>query len=105
MPFQVSPGVNVSEVSLTTIVPAISTSIGVVAGRFHWGPMSKKVLVNNEDVLASNFGKPDNDNYQEWFTAASFLSYSNQLYIGRLDNNANNATSSGDDARILNDDD
>jgi phage tail sheath protein FI len=105
MPFQVSPGVNVSEVSLTTIVPAISTSIGVVAGRFHWGPMSKKVLVNNEDVLASNFGKPDNDNYQEWFTAASFLSYSNQLYIGRSDNNANNATSSGNDSRILNDDD
>jgi len=105
MPFQVSPGVNVSEIDLTTIVPAVSTSIGVVAGRFHWGPMSKRVLVNNEDVLASNFGKPDNNNYQEWFTAASFLSYSNQLYVGRVDNNANNATSSGNDARILNDDD
>lgn len=105
MPFQVSPGVNVSEIDLTTIVPAVSTSIGVVAGRFHWGPMSKRVLVNNEDVLASTFGKPDNDNYQEWFTAASFLSYSNQLYVSRVDNTANNATSSGNDARILNDDD
>ena len=105
MPFQVSPGVNVSEIDLTTIVPAVSTSIGVVAGRFHWGPMSKRVLVNNEDVLASTFGKPDNDNYQEWFTAASFLSYANQLFVGRVDNNANNATSSGNDARILNDDD
>ena len=105
MPFQVSPGVNVSEIDLTTIVPAVSTSIGVVAGRFHWGPMSKRVLVNNEDILASNFGKPDNNNYQEWFTAASFLSYSNQLYVSRVDNTANNATSSGNDARILNDDD
>jgi phage tail sheath protein FI len=106
MPFQVSPGVNVSEIDLTTIVPAVSTSIGVVAGRFHWGPMSKRVLVNNEDVLAANFGKPDNDNFQEWFTAASFLSYSNQLYIGRADNSANNSDSSSTGtSRILNDDD
>jgi phage tail sheath protein FI len=106
MPFQVSPGVNVSEIDLTTIVPAVSTSIGVVAGRFNWGPMSKRVLSNNEDVLVSTFGKPDNDNFQEWFTAASFLSYSNQLYVGRLDNSANNADSSNSGtSRILNDDD
>lgn len=106
MPFQVSPGVNVSEIDLTTIVPAVSTSIGVIAGRYHWGPMSKRVLVTNEDVLVSTFGKPDNDNYQEWFTAASFLSYSNQLYVGRADNLANNATSTAATSdRVLNDDD
>jgi len=105
MPFQVSPGVNVSEIDLTTIVPAVSTSIGVIAGRFNWGPVSKRVLVNNEDVLAANFGKPDNNTYEQWFTAANFLSYSNQLYVTRANNTANNATSkSGVDAYIPNED-
>ena len=105
MPFQVSPGVNVSEIDLTTIVPAVSTSIGVIAGRFNWGPVSKRVLVNNEEVLAANFGKPDNDTYEQWFTAANFLSYSNQLYVTRANNTANNATStSGVDAYIPNED-
>tara|TARA_B110000211_G_scaffold231137_2_gene292136 strand:- start:8557 stop:10773 length:2217 start_codon:yes stop_codon:yes gene_type:complete len=107
MPFQVSPGVNVSEIDLTTVVPSVSTSIGVVAGRFNWGPMSKRVLVENEDILAAGFGKPTNDNYQEWFTAAQFLNYSNQLYIGRLNNGANNAASNTTAAaiQVLNDDD
>ena len=81
MPFQVSPGVNVSEIDLTTIVPAVSTSIGVVAGRFNWGPVSKRVLVNNEDILEANFGKPDNNTYEQWFTAANFLSYSSIEFI------------------------
>ena len=30
MPFQVSPGVNVSEVDLSTVVPAVSTTEGAV---------------------------------------------------------------------------
>lgn len=105
MPFQVSPGVNVSEIDLTTIVPAVSTSIGVIAGRFSWGPVSKRILVNNEDVLAANFGKPDINTYEQWFTAANFLSYSNQLYVTRADNNANNATSLGVSTVVVQNDD
>ena len=34
MAFQVSPGVNVSEVDLTTVVPAVSTTTGAIAGHF-----------------------------------------------------------------------
>ena len=34
MPFQVSPGVLVKEVDLTNVVPAVSTSIGAIAGAF-----------------------------------------------------------------------
>ena len=36
MPFQVSPGVNVSEIDLTTVVPAVSTTEGGFAGQFQW---------------------------------------------------------------------
>ena len=34
MAFQLSPGVNVSEIDLTTIVPAVATSVGAFAGPF-----------------------------------------------------------------------
>ena len=51
MPFQVSPGVNVSEIDLTTVVPNISTSTAAFAGHFRWGPVDKIVIVDSEDTL------------------------------------------------------
>ena len=105
MPFQISPGVNVTEIDLTTIVPAISTTVGGIAGRFHWGPVDKTVLITTEDELAETFGKPTSDNAEEWFTAASFLAYSNQLYVSRAENAANNASAAGVGRYVKNDDD
>ena len=106
MPFQVSPGVNISEIDLTTVIPAVSTSIGAIAGQFHWGPADKRVLVNSEDVLAQVFGKPDSNNFQEWFTASNFLAYTNALQVSRILNSANNANGAGaTDKLIKNDDD
>jgi len=40
MAFMVSPGVNVSEVDLTTRVPIPSTSVGAFSGLFKWGPIN-----------------------------------------------------------------
>jgi len=106
MPFQVSPGVNVTEIDLTTVIPAVSTTIGAIAGRFDWGPAGVRVLVDSEDTLARQFWKPNSNNHPEWFTASNFLAYGNALYVSRVKNEANNATSSGNTAvRILNDDD
>ena len=106
MPFQVSPGVNISEIDLTTVIPAVSTSIGAIAGQFHWGPADKRVLVSSEDVLAQVFGKPDSNNFQEWFTASNFLAYTNALQVSRILNSANNANGAGaTDKLIKNDDD
>jgi len=83
MPFQVSPGVNVSEVDLTTVVPSVSTTEGGIAGHFRWGPVEQRVLVTSEDQLAAQFAKPDSNTYENFFTAASFLSYGNALYVVR----------------------
>ena len=106
MPLQVSPGVNISEIDLTTVIPAVSTSIGAIAGQFHWGPADKRVLVSSEDVLAQVFGKPDSNNFQEWFTASNFLAYTNALQVSRILNSANNANGAGaTDKLIKNDDD
>ena len=62
MPFQVSPGVNVSEIDLTTVIPAVSTTTGAIAGRFDWGPAGVRVLVDSEDTLARQFWKPTANN-------------------------------------------
>ena len=51
MPFQVSPGVLVREVDLTNVVPAVSTSIGAIAGAFEKGPVGEITAVSSEEEL------------------------------------------------------
>jgi len=83
MAFQLSPGVNVSEIDLTTIVPSVATSIGAFAGPFAWGPASEVITISDEVRLADKFGKPDSTNYEYWFSAANFLAYTSNLKIVR----------------------
>ena len=92
MAFQISPGVNVSEVDLTTVIPSILTTAGAYAGNFSWGPARQVILVDNELTLIKYFGKPDSNSAISFFTAASFLSYGNNLSVVRAANtNSNNA--------------
>ena len=86
MGFQVSPGVNVSEVDLTTIIPAVSTTTGAFAGHFRWGPVGQRVLVDSEDSLAKNFQHPVSNTAVDFFTSANFLAYGNALYVVRVIN-------------------
>jgi len=92
MAFQISPGVNVSEIDLSTIVPAVSTTTGGIAGPFRWGPAQKRVLIDTEDSLVLQFGKPDANTADTFFTAASFLGYGNQLFVVRVINEAGSTT-------------
>jgi phage tail sheath protein FI len=86
MAFQVSPGVNVSEIDLTTVVPAVSTTEGAFAGVFKWGPVEQRILIESENELVNRFGKPDDTNAETFFTAANFLAYGNKLYVVRVAN-------------------
>jgi len=93
MGFQVSPGVNVSEIDLTTIVPAVSTTNGGYAGQFQWGPTGIRVLIDSEVTLVSRFGKPDSNTFTSFWPAANFLAYGNSLRVSRATNaNTFNAT-------------
>ena len=83
MGFQVSPGVNVTEIDLTTIVPAVSTTEAAFAGHFRWGPVELANLVSSEEELVNTYGKPDGTNFETFFTAANFLAYGNKLYVSR----------------------
>jgi len=94
MAFQISPGVNVSEIDLTTVVPSVLTTAGAFAGAFVWGPVNKIIQVDSEITLAGRFGNPDSNTYQSFFTAASFLAYGNNLQLVRAANSASYNASS-----------
>ena len=84
--FQISPGINVSEIDLTTVVPPTATTVGAIAGVFRWGPIGVRQLVTSENDLVKKFGRPTSINPETFFTAANFLSYSNALYVSRAAN-------------------
>ena len=79
MAFQVSPGVAVAEIDLTTRVPIPSISDGAIAGNLTWGPLEQPTLITTEDELVTVFGKPNGNTYKTFWSAANFLSYSNVL--------------------------
>ena len=83
MAIQLSPGVNVSEIDLTTTVPGVATSIGAIAGSFQWGPVLEVRTISSEVDLVDTFQKPNNTVADTFFSAANFLSYSNSLRVVR----------------------
>ena len=95
MAYQISPGVTWSEIDLTTIVPSLSTTAGGFAGNFDWGPVNHIMTISNEVDLVRWFGKPSQNTFTSFFTAANFLSYAQNLQLVRAcdTTKANNATS------------
>mgnify|MGYP006418057177 FL=1 len=110
MPFQVSPGVVVTERDLTTVVPNVSTSIGAFAGAFQWGPVLQRVRIESENELVQTFGEPTADTAEYFWSAANYLAYSNNLLVVRnTEANAINAVvgddNAGDAVKVNNTDD
>ena len=102
MAFQVSPGVLVQEKDLTNIIPAVSTSIGAYAFNSSRGPVGEVTLISSEQELVSIFGKPTASNFEEYFTASSFLQYSNALKVVRTENSGIlNAVTNGGSAVLV----
>ena len=95
MAFQVSPGVQVKEIDLTNVVPAVSTSVGATCGKFAWGPALEVTTVNSEKELVQVFGEPLSGSEHAFFMGSTFLQYGRQLKIVRSLGAETNATSSG----------
>ena len=106
MAFLVSPGVQVKEVDLTNVVPAVATSIGAIAGAFEKGPVSEVTNISSEEELVKIFGKPKatSNQYETFFTAANFLQYSDALNVVRVESGLLNATAGSTGLLIRNTD-
>ena len=106
MAFQLSPGVNISEVDLTTVVPSVATTVGGIAGEFSWGPANTIVTISNEVQLVDRFGRPDSNSANAFFTAANFLAYGSDLKVVRaVGGGALNSSVAGSPVLIENEDD
>ena len=84
MGFLVSPGVEINEIDLTNVIPAVSTSIGGIVGQFRWGHVNEIVTIGSEKELATEFQKPTTSIYEQYFTAKGFLEYANNLKVYRV---------------------
>lgn len=96
MAFQLSPGVDVKEVDLTSVIPAVATTPGGYCGDFRWGPCKQVVTISSENQLKQVFGLPTSTKFLGFLTAASFLTYGGALRTVRaVSSSALNATSTG----------
>ena len=102
MAFQVSPGVNVTEKDLTNIIPAVSTTSGGIVMTAEKGPIDEITTISSEQELVDIFGKPNANNFEEFFCAANFLGYGNNLKVVRPITGLVNAVSTGTAVLIKN---
>jgi len=107
MAFQLSPGINTSEIDFTTVVPSAILTAGGFAGNFNWGPANEVTTITDETRLVARFSKPDSTNFEYWFSAANFLAYSGNLLVVRAANTTStfNATANGTGILIENETD
>ena len=85
---QLSPGVVVKERDLTTVASATVDNVAAIVGSFEKGPIEDITTITSEKELLDIFGRPTENNYEYWFTAAQFLLYGGTLRVVRADNSS-----------------
>lgn len=97
MAFFISPGVQVREFDISTVVLQAATASAAYVGSFEWGPVNEITTISTKPRLMKYFGQPTDENSLHWFSCANFLDYSNNLKVVRVVNEeiARNATVNG----------
>ena len=84
-PTLISPQVFVQEIDMTLYNQGNTGPIGALALRYSYkGREKDTIMVQSENEFVSKFGKPNDDNYIDTFTAIAFLKDTNQLYCTRV---------------------
>src|SRR5574344_245589 len=83
-----SPGITIQEEDLATFVNPSSVTNGAIVCNLVWGSCDTPMIISNEDELITYFGKPDDNNYKDWYSARNFLNYSKNLWVARVVNSA-----------------
>ena len=92
-----SPGIVVREVDLTIgRVDSATDKTAAIVAPFEKGPVNLPIIIESEQDLIDNFGKPytTDDQVESWMVASSYLAYGGQLSVVRASDsgltNANN---------------
>jgi phage tail sheath protein FI len=102
MAFLQSPGVQVIEKDASAVTVGASTTVGGTVGVFQWGPVMQPVLLSSESDLVATFGKPNNNTFASFYSAANFLSYTSALWVTRAETVNKNASANGAGVLIQN---
>ena len=78
-----SPGVQVNEIDISVVASNDGSTNAAFGGNFEKGYSGKAININSVAELVSNFGKPNNENFNQWFQCYYYLQYSNGLYVSR----------------------
>lgn len=98
---QLSPGISTRETDLTQFVPNTGMSGGAFCGSYIWGPVLEYTIVSDANSLLKTFGPATETNYQDWFSASNFLSYTGQLNNIRIIDEATALNATVDGTGIL----
>ena len=79
----ISPGVENTEIDLTSTINNAATGRAALVGQFSWGPSDVIKQITSEADLLKVYGAPTDENFASFFSAANFLSYGNDLRILR----------------------
>lgn len=85
---QISPGVVVLERDLTNTVNATVDNVAGIVGAFEKGPVEEVIQISSEREFLDTFGRPNDENYEYWFSAAQFLLYGGSVKVVRADNSS-----------------
>ena len=103
MAFQVSPGIQVKEIDLSNVVPAVSSTRGAFAGVFQWGPVDEVKTVSDGQELVDEFYQPANTDAgaEDFYSAESFLRYGSSLSVVRINTAQLNSANAGGNSSTL----
>jgi phage tail sheath protein FI len=95
---QVSPGIVLRERDLTnSVATASQANTAAIVGAFEKGPVGVITSITTERQLLDTFGKPNANNFEDWYVAATFLGYGGQLQVVRVaDSSLKNAVTEYD---------
>lgn len=100
---QYSPGVLVREIDRSTGTTFSNPTFAAIAGPFAQGPVNEVRVITSERQLETVFGKPNDNNYETWFSAAQYLLYGGTLKVIRTDGSAlKNSVTNGTSVKIRN---
>ena len=100
---QYSPGVLVREIDRSTGTTFSNPTFAAIAGPFAQGPVNEVRVITSERQLETVFGKPNDSNYETWFSAAQYLLYGGTLKVIRTDGSTlKNSVTNGTAVKIRN---